>query len=870
MAKLYGEIASSALMTFDKSFARANGQPLDSTEVYYSYDSAVEYASGAGAYIGQKIVVIEDGVITHYSIEDTNGTLKELGAKPVGDGLTITILDDGKISLANIPEVQTDEDGNDIPATYNAVLVNGELTWVKPSATTVEGLNDLIVALTGRVDKAEVDITNLKNNVGTAAKPESSEGAGDAVEATGLYKLIADEEVRAKEAEKALDERIGAIDFIDETELEDVLEDYATIEYVDEKFDSIEIPVVGINANDKILTLGSDKLISATVSMSYDEDSKAIKLYGKDNVELGSVDATPFIKDGMLNDVEYDADSNTLTFKWNTDSGISEDTVVLSDIIEPYTAGNGLDLSNNEFSVKISSDSENFLTVTEDGLKLLGISDAITNAKNEAISDAEGKIATAKTEAATDATNKANQALADAKTDAANLYATKTYVGTIPSDEKYNDVTNVISYVNKKAEEVLSQATGGSSESAASVKAQLDTYKAENDPKVNKNIEDIIAINSKLTDIEANAEVNIIEVIKVNGTEQSVLDKVVDITVPTKYSDITDDSGFDARITAAQNQADKGVNDASAAQTTANEAKSTAEGNTTAINEVNAIVSGHTTSINDHLGRITVLENANEAHKVEYQTLNEIVSGHTSEIAKKASQTDLDSAIARISTNESKLQTLTETTIPTINEELLKKANASNVYTKDEIKAITGDLAKGKTLVQMIADAQTAATYNDTQVKADIKANTDAIAILNSDDKTVGSVDYKVAQEVAKILNDSDDSDIDTLNEIAAWIINDTTGAAKMNADIVKNTSDIAILNGGVDVDGSVLSMIAANAPSLATTEIAGLVKSVASTVENGISVGNDGTMSVNSVNVNKLVQTDGEFLVLNGGSANE
>ena len=50
MAKLYGEIASSALMTFDKSFARANGQPLDSTEVYYSLAAAQEYAAGAGAY----------------------------------------------------------------------------------------------------------------------------------------------------------------------------------------------------------------------------------------------------------------------------------------------------------------------------------------------------------------------------------------------------------------------------------------------------------------------------------------------------------------------------------------------------------------------------------------------------------------------------------------------------------------------------------------------------------------------------------------------------------------------------------------------------------------------------------------------------
>ena len=144
MAKLYGNIASSALMTFDKSFARANGQPLDSTEVYYSLAAAQEYAAGAGAYVGQKIVVIEEGVVTHYSIEDAEGTLKELGSKPVGDGTTISIAEDGKISLANVADKAE--------GTYNAVLINGVLNWVKPSETTVEGLSDLIQALTGRVD----------------------------------------------------------------------------------------------------------------------------------------------------------------------------------------------------------------------------------------------------------------------------------------------------------------------------------------------------------------------------------------------------------------------------------------------------------------------------------------------------------------------------------------------------------------------------------------------------------------------------------------------------------------------------------------------------------------------------------------------
>lgn len=62
---------------------------------------------------------------------------------------------------------------------------------------------------------------------------------------------------------------------------------------------------------------------------------------------------------------------------------------------------------------------------------------------------------------------------------AADIAALDAKVGVVPEG---ND--NVIAYVNKKAEEVLEAAQGGSNETAASVKAQLDTYKAENNAAV--------------------------------------------------------------------------------------------------------------------------------------------------------------------------------------------------------------------------------------------------------------------------------------------------------------------------------------------------------------------------------------------------
>lgn len=67
-------------------------------------------------------------------------------------------------------------------------------------------------------------------------------------------------------------------------------------------------------------------------------------------------------------------------------------------------------------------------------------------------------------------------------------------IGTIPEGSE-----DVISYVNKKAQEVLDAATGGSQESAASVKLQLDNYKTENDPKVAANTSALATLNGDAT-----------------------------------------------------------------------------------------------------------------------------------------------------------------------------------------------------------------------------------------------------------------------------------------------------------------------------------------------------------------------------------
>ena len=55
---------------------------------------------------------------------------------------------------------------------------------------------------------------------------------------------------------------------------------------------------------------------------------------------------------------------------------------------------------------------------------------------------------------------------------------------------------------------------------------------------------------TKLNNIDSGAQVNVIETVKVNGTALSVTDKAVNVTVPTKTSDLTNDSFVtDVKIT---------------------------------------------------------------------------------------------------------------------------------------------------------------------------------------------------------------------------------------------------------------------------------------------------------------------------------
>lgn len=217
--------------------------PLDGRSYFGSYDDAyvaAQSAKPAGSteskyFYGQQLYVVENDVVTTYLIQ-TNGTLKEVGAVTLGDDKTISLSDEGVLSLksfgtayyAYIPK-DTVIDGeyatvDELPSAnageyalvgevyykYNGttwetaeegftpnteakhVYTEGwktglepkviasasgngyELAWYEPSSTTVEGLTSIVAGVQTNVDNLAQAVVNNKAEAKSDVEAEAT------------------------------------------------------------------------------------------------------------------------------------------------------------------------------------------------------------------------------------------------------------------------------------------------------------------------------------------------------------------------------------------------------------------------------------------------------------------------------------------------------------------------------------------------------------------------------------------------------------------------------------------------------------------------------------------------------------------------
>ena len=205
---------------------------------------------------------------------------------------------------------------------------------------------------------------------------EQGNSLNDAINANA--QAIADETARATQAEdnnrnliNAMDTAYKAADAATNTKLNDEITRAKAAEKTNA--DAIIVESDRNDAQDTLISnLQSSKVASVTLVQDPDNDLHYTLMV--DSTNAGEISIP---KDRFLKQAYYDPQKKSLIFIFVTEDGEQTVPVDISDLVDTYTAGNGLSLANNKFSITIDSTSDSYLTVGANGIKLSGVAAAI-------------------------------------------------------------------------------------------------------------------------------------------------------------------------------------------------------------------------------------------------------------------------------------------------------------------------------------------------------------------------------------------------------------------------------------------------------------------------------------------------------------
>lgn len=134
--------------------------------------------------------------------------------------------------------------------------------------------------------------------------------------------------------------------------------------------------------------------VEGHLNLTYNTKTKKINLEGFDSSVIASIDATAFIKDGMINTVELVTNPEShspgtyLVITFNTDAGKDAIYLDVSSLIDVYEGHNGIKVTGKDIHLIIDPTSEPYLSLSDNGIKLEGINSKITEVVEQAIIEA--------------------------------------------------------------------------------------------------------------------------------------------------------------------------------------------------------------------------------------------------------------------------------------------------------------------------------------------------------------------------------------------------------------------------------------------------------------------------------------------------
>lgn len=134
--------------------------------------------------------------------------------------------------------------------------------------------------------------------------------------------------------------------------------------------------------------------VEGHLNLTYNTETKKINLEGFDSSIIASIDATAFIKDGMINTVELVTDPEShdpgtyLVITFNTDAGKDAIYLDVTGLINVYQGTNGVKVTGKDIHLIIDPTSEPYFSLSNNGIKLKGINSKITEVVEQAIIEA--------------------------------------------------------------------------------------------------------------------------------------------------------------------------------------------------------------------------------------------------------------------------------------------------------------------------------------------------------------------------------------------------------------------------------------------------------------------------------------------------
>lgn len=846
---------NAAYMALPMNIKRGNPIPLDTTAVWYDKTELETYAaSGATAYVGQVLTLVADGKCEAYMISSEAGTL------------------------------------------------------VKLAQTTATG--DLAT-----------DISNLQTQVSNLTKAVGS-AAAEGVEASGLYKLIADVEAVAKarlESVEAGDNSVTIAGSATKPSVAVKVSQAAgnALSLADDGL-KVEIPEIKVPAYSLVKDKAAADGDIATYHLTKDGVNEGVAINIPKDLVVASGSVVE-LEDGALPDGITVAGTYIKLVLANSATPIY---INVGTLIEYVTGGSGVD---DAIQINVSSDTHKVTASVKDGSLTIGMlaADVVASlgkadsaVQAVAAGDANGTIKVDGTEVAVTGLQNAAFATVESINDTAQGYvntAKTALEGTATDTDESVTIAGAKKYADKVA---------GAAATNANTALTTEIGKLKNDDKAvdNQFVTAVKEANGIVT-VERKklvaADIPDLGMSQITGLEDALGGKQGNLTFEGAYDAGTNKVATESTVSNAKTAL---IGDTNADATTT-------DGNTIA--DVRRYVDAKTKGIasDAKLAELTekVTANTNSIKGINTSLADGGAISNAIADAKKAG-TDAAAAVktledGKVKTNADAIAAINNTETGILKQAKdyadgkdaaisnAKKAGDDAAAAVTALEGKVGTVTEGKTVVEMIQDAQAAATYDDAAVKADIKKNADAIDVLNG----TSAVDGSVAKKVDTAINEwaakvSDDSTVNTFKELIDYAAAHQGEYSTLSGEVQTNTTAIETLNGdgAGSVNKKVADAIAAinkyveknGTDRLITetegTKLAGIaegaqvniiesikVNNVAQTIDGkavniAVPVADDTSIAIvenkigiKAVDVQKLFIAEGDVLIIDGGNAN-